>query len=238
MHRRIGEHQANVAQSRRDARRNDAAASGEHDRTRPAFEQRPLDGTDLGQTLGAREIGDHHREGFCVARLPLAQARDRRFVMRVAEEVKTAEALQRDDSAPLQQRRRLRDRRAELRPAARAGDRLGVEPAVGGVAVVPGAIGAHRERRHRRLRAIIWQRTGERVAGAAMGAVDQRIAEEAALRIEELLEAGVADGGVGADAGGRPALPRRVDDESFAADRTRPARPRSNRCAQAAAGPA
>ena len=209
--RRIGEHQADVAQARRDARRDRAPASDEHDRTGAAIEQRALDRTDLGQARGAGEIGDHHREGLGVARLAPAQARHRRLVAGVAEEVEAAEALERDDSALLQQRRDVRDRRAELRAAARTGDRLGVEAAVGRIGVVAGAVRAHRERRHRSLRAVVGQRARQRIARAAMGAVDQRIAEEAARRIEQLLEAGLADGGVGADAGrsSGPAASRR-----------------------------
>ena len=238
MHRRIGEHQADVAEVRGDARRDFAAAPGEHDRTRPAREQRSLGRADFGQTLGAREIGDHHRERFCVARLAPAEARHRRLVMRVAEEMEAAEPLQRHDASRLQDGRGVLDRDVELRSAAGTGDRLGVEAPVRRIGIVARAVRAHRERRHRSLRPVVGERARQRIAGAAMGAVDQRVAEEAARRVEQLFETGVAHGRVGADAGGRPALPRGVDDESLAADRRDRGGLDRVRCARAAAAPA
>ena len=52
-----------------------------------------------------------------------------------------------------------------------------------------------------------------------MGAIDERIEIKAARRIEQIVEAFVADRGVGADAGARRPAARRVDDEALAADR-------------------
>ncbi len=131
----------------------------------------------------------------------------------------------------------LGDRPRELRPAARTGDRLGVEAPVRRIGVVARAVLAHRERRHRRLRPVVGEGPRQREARPAMGAVDQRIAEEAARRVEQFVEAGLADRRVRADAGRRPARPGRVDREAFAADRRDRRRPRSSRCGRAAAAP-
>ena len=99
MQRRIGEHQADVGEVRRDAGREDAAAAGEHDRPRARFQQRALRVADLGEARRARRIGDHHGKGFGLARLAAAQRRHRRLVARVANEVEAAEPLERDDAA-------------------------------------------------------------------------------------------------------------------------------------------
>ena len=53
-----------------------------------------------------------------------------------------------------------------------------------------------------------------------MRAVDERIAEETARRIEQFIEAGFADGGVRPDPGRRLARPRRVNEEALAPERS------------------
>ena len=68
-----------------------AGRDGKAARARPA--------PSLRESLGAREIRDHHGEGLGVARLAAAQVRDRGLVARVAQEMEAAEALQRDNSA-------------------------------------------------------------------------------------------------------------------------------------------
>ena len=120
-------------------------------------------------------------------------------------------------------------------PQSRAGDRLGVEAAIFGIGVVARAILAHRERRHRGLRAIVGQRARQRVARPAMGAVDEGIGIEAARRVEQLGQARLADRGVGADARRRRAGGGGVESRSLRRRRAADRRRRSNRCARAAA---
>ncbi len=67
--RRIGEHQPDVGKVRRNARREQTPAPREHDRARALGKQRALGRTELGKTLGAGQIRDHHRKGLGVARL-------------------------------------------------------------------------------------------------------------------------------------------------------------------------
>ena len=135
---------------------------------------------DRARALAA--LSDHHRERLGLARLARPQPRDRRLVARVADQMKAADALHRDDPAGRDASAIVSIGDVDARPAARAGDRLGVEAAVGGIAIVARAILAHRERRHRGLRAVIGQRARQRVARAAMGAVDERIADRTGSR--------------------------------------------------------
>ena len=81
-------------------------------------------------------VGGHDRERLVLAVLARAEPRDRLLVRRVAGEVVAAEPLDREDRAVPQQRDRLLERHREPRPADRAGDRLGVEAAVGGIFVL------------------------------------------------------------------------------------------------------
>ena len=71
----------------------------QHDRPRRDSQQRALRLADLGEARRAGGVGHHHRERLGLARLAPAQARHRRFVARVADQVEAAEALERDDAA-------------------------------------------------------------------------------------------------------------------------------------------
>ncbi len=85
---------------------------------------------------------------------------------------------------------------AEARPAGGTGHRLGVEPAVDRVLVLASAVLAHRERPHRRALAVVRERLDDREPRPAVGAVDERVAEPAVVRVEQLRQAGVARGRV------------------------------------------
>ncbi len=78
------------------------------------------------------------------------------------------------------------------RPALRAGVRLGVEAAVERVLVLRPAGRAEREAGHRRARAVVGDAAHDREARAAVGAVDERVAEAAVARVAQLGQAGVA----------------------------------------------
>ena len=133
-------------------------------------QQASLGGRRPGPAPGRGEVADHHRERLGPATLAVAQPADGRRVGRVAGEVVAAQPLDRDDPAGRQVgdgRRAARRRRGRSGPAApgrpvgqpraagRAGDRLGVEAAVGRVAVLGRAGRAEREGRA----SMVWARS-------------------------------------------------------------------------------
>ena len=75
---------------------------------------------------------------------------------------------------------------AEVRAADRARDRLGMESAIERILVLAPALGAEREARHAGVRPVVGQRLDQRVARAALRAVDERIAVAAVAGIGEL----------------------------------------------------
>jgi len=97
---------------------------------------------------------------------------------------------------------RIDDFEGELGAALPAGVGLGVEAAVEWVIVFGLAGGAHCECGHGGLWPVVGDAAGDGEAGAAVGAVEERVAVAAVTRIEKLAEAVGAGGGVGGDAGG------------------------------------
>ena len=112
----------------------------QHDRSRHARSERDFGVRRLRRGAERRGIGNHDRERLGLARFPPAQRRDRRLVARVAQQMKTADALQRDDPSVTQCRGDRTNRVAEARAAGR--DRRSVRHGSGGLA------GRH-SRRHR-----------------------------------------------------------------------------------------
>ncbi len=212
--RRVGQQQAHQRVARRDLGREAAPGPPPHedDGTLDRGEEALLGG--IHDRQGARVVeGEHHdRERLLVALLPLAEPPHGRGRRGVAREVVAAQALHRHDPSLAQGQRRRRDRvgaqagglpgRAQqphARPAARAGDRLGVEPPVGRVFVLPPAVGAHREAGHRRGRAVVRHVAGDRVAGPAVRAVREGVGVAAVGRVPHLAQALRAGGEVGRD---------------------------------------
>ena len=126
-----------------------------------------------------------------------------------------ANPLDRDDPAVMQQLCGCRDGRvvtgdrvagafeAVVRAAVRAGDRLGVEAAVGWIVVFRGALFVERPGCHRRLSSIVRKGEDDGIARAAVGAIDIGIVKAPVARVEELREAGIAGGKIGRDPHGR-----------------------------------
>ena len=166
---------------------------------------------ELGEQGG---VGGHHCERLLLAALARAQACDRALVGRVAGEVVAAEPLDGDDAALAQDCDRLLERDRQPRPAGRAGDRLGVEAAVGRILVLATAVVAQREAGHRRVGTVVGHRGDDREARPAARAVHERVAVAAVGGVEELAEAVVAGGHVGRDEGGRAAPLARDDLEA------------------------
>ena len=92
-----------------------------------------------------------------------------------------------------------------LRPAGVAGDRLGVETAIGRISVFLRAGVAQGERRHGRHGAVIGDAGDDAQPRPAMGAIGERIAIAALERIGDLRRAGRADRGIRRDLGMRGA---------------------------------
>ena len=127
-------------------------------------------------------------------------------------------------------------RQAQGRAAARAGDRLGVEAAVGRIGILRRARRAHGERAHRRVGAVVGRSVDDRQARPAMRAIGERVAEAPLGRRPHLGEALGAGGCVRHDGRRHDACERSARSESLGVGRARRAlSPRSNRAAPAAA---
>ncbi len=164
------------------------------------------------------EAAGHQREGLAEAPLALTQARDRRRVGGVAGEVETADALHRQDQAlaqppageldriPRSGARRVQDPSGRIlqphpRAAGGAGVRLGVEAAVGGIAILALAVRTHPESRHAGVGPVVRDGPHDRQARSAVRAVDERVAKSAVARVEEFAPARLAGRRVGNDPG-------------------------------------
>ena len=153
------------------------------------------------------QVGGQHRERPLLPVLARPQRRHRRLVGGVAGQVVAAEALDRHDRARPQQAGRDRQRvtvhpgpvEAEPGTAGRAAHRLRVEPPIAGIAVLPGAVGAHREPGHRREWTVVRDAGHHGEARAAVGAVDERVAVPAVGRVGQLGQAVGAGRGVRGD---------------------------------------
>ncbi len=210
MRRRIGQHDAEPREPRRDGRSEHTAVLNQHDRPRRLREQAALRRSRRSDAVERGEVRDHHREGLGLARLAPAQLGDRAFVRGVAHQVEAADSLERDDLAGTERVNDRRNRMRQARAADGAADRLGMEAAVGRVVVVARAGCAHGEGRHRGLRPVVGEPARQREARAAMRAGDERIPVETACRIEHIVEAGLAHRRVRHDAGAHgPAFARR-----------------------------
>jgi hypothetical protein len=127
----------------------------------------------------------------------------------VAGQVITAQALNAYDPAVFEELPGLLERvfapgadlAVDLQPdlwaAVRAGDGLGVEATVQRILILGGTGRAHGERRHGGQRPIIGNVFDDGEAGAAVGAVDERIAVAAISRVKQFSQAV----GTGADVG-------------------------------------
>jgi len=152
----------------------------------------------------------------------------------VHREVVAAEALDGEDAAGPQLggsgRYRVADNwcasrvgEHERRSAVRTADRLGVEPTVARVGVLPGAGGTQRVRRHGGGGPVVGHVGDDREPRPAVGAVDERVAEAAVGRVDQLAQAVDAGRGVRRDQRPAPAArgARRDDEAAVAGGRHR-----------------
>ncbi len=220
MERRVGQHHAELAAARRhrrrERRRRVGARGHEHDRRFGRGEQARFIRPEHGVLLHALEVGAHDRERLLVAVFALAQPPHGRIVRGVHEQLEAAEALDRHDlagadgvgrshhgSIAMRHDNAGRVPQGHLRTTHRAGVRLGVEAAVERVVVLALTGVAHHEVAHRRVRAVVRQLVDDAVARPAVGAVDERVAVAAVVRVEQFAAARLAEGDVGHHDGAR-----------------------------------
>ena len=174
-------------------------ASSTIGRRRPASSA-ALGRADHGPTRAASsEVAAITANGLSPRALRRRSSADRLRRAGVAGQVVAAEALDREDRAPRSRPRaaasasspcdgpgaRARTS-AQPRAAGGAGDRLGVEAAVGRIGVLAGAVGAHREAGHGGGRPVVGQAGDDREARAAVGAGDERVPVAPVGRVGQL----------------------------------------------------
>ena len=81
-----------------------------------------------------------------------------------------------------------------------------MKPAIHRVVVFRGADGAERPRRHCGQRPIVREAADDRKSRSAVRAVDVRVSVAAVGGVEQLLDARIANGQIGRDSRGRPAV--------------------------------
>ena len=217
----VGEHHAELRSTGRHRsghRKTEAVrpAGGEHDRPLGRGEQVPFGVAQRHQALRFGDAGDHQRERLVLAVLARAQRGHHRLVVGAAREVIPADALDGENRAVAQRgrgrghrviaapgRRHLAVARHQrhARTARRTGVGLGVKAPVPGVLVLRAAGGAHGKARHSGERPVIGDSAHDREAGAAVGAVDERIAVAPVRGVPQLAPAVGAHRGVGRDRG-------------------------------------
>ena len=148
---------------------------------------------------------EHHRERLVRASLACAQRGDRGGIRRIAQQMIAADAFDRDDLAGSQRRdRRSEGIGAELaqrcptcgtRDAVRSAGRRSARRESAGRSdrrIRPRTVRAQGKARHRRIGAVIGQALDQRVARAALGAIDEGIAEAPIVRVVQFGKAIVA----------------------------------------------
>ena len=217
--RRVGEHETQEAVAGRDRGGHRApaaavrAAPEQHDRAAVALQQRRLVRADLADRPDRCQVGCHEGERLVLPDLASTEGGDGLLVAGVAGEVIATEALEGDDAPGVQEPGAAPDRLGAapgtfprpLQPHAgaadRAGDRLGVEPPVGGVLVLLPAVPTHGEGRHRGVGTVVGDVPGDGVARAAVGAVGEGVAGSPGARLADLGQALVAGADVRRDQG-------------------------------------
>ncbi len=212
MQRAVGQERADLLQRGGDVVGERAARPpcNEHDRPHRAREQFQLRVAQDGVTPHDIEAvvarnREHHGERLVGALLAAPQFCDRLDAARVAHEVVAADPLYGDDPpvaqggdcrverrVRLQRLLRTGHRVGNLRPAGRAGDGFSMEAAIGRIEILALAVVAERKGRHAGVVAVVRQRLDQRVARAALGAVDEGITVAAIVGVLQLPAAVVA----------------------------------------------
>jgi hypothetical protein len=151
-------------------------------------------------------MGEHHGEGLGGALFALAESFNGGLVAGVADEVEAADTFEGEDAAVADGLRGLLEgfvamgqgllggAQFELRPAVGAAVGLGVEAAVGGVAVFGLTGGTEGEVAHGGEGTVVGEAFDDGIAGAAEGAGGEGVEVAAVAGIANVFEAGGADG--------------------------------------------
>ena len=168
---------------------------------------------DLAVVAHFGDIRSHQGQRFVWAMLALAQLVQGLGIACIAGQVHAADALDGNDLPGFQARcglghrvgatdhRALRIAQPDMRAAQRAGVWLRMKAAVGGLAVLGGAVLAQLELLHAGVGAIVGNRAHDGKARAAVGAVGKGIQIAAVAAIKRVLQALGAGGGIGHHAG-------------------------------------
>ncbi len=194
----------------------------QHDRRLRRGEEGGLFRREPAQLADRGNVAHHQRQRLRRASLAFAKTPHRGRGARVAEELETADSLERGDLALAERRGEIRERRfpegarlarrahrAQEGTAVGTGVRLGVKAAASGIFVFRAAGRAELETAHRRRRPVVGQAEDDRETRPAARAVRERVVESAVVRREELGPALGARREVRQDDGAR-AGPRRA----------------------------
>ena len=183
---------------------------GEDDGPFPGEEQRSLQVAQVAESLGLRQVPDHHGEGFGHPAFAPAQGLHRLIMSGVGGQVEAAQALDGHDLR-LGSTGRGRDGvpgpgGGPLLPARLGGRRPGRRWARRGsagprVLIFGPAGGAHGEDGHGGVAAVIGDLSDDGKAGAAVGAIGKGIMVAAVAGVDDFGKAGVAGGDVGGNQG-------------------------------------
>ena len=214
MQRGVGKHDPELAVARRDrgGDRRAGPAGQQHDRPprRWPAGTAPVSSTSHSSRAAARSA-TISANGLSSRCLRARSADDGGLAARVHGEVVSAQPLDRHHWPPASSAGRFapagrprhlvspRVEQAQPRPAGRAADRLGVEPAVRRIVVLRLAFRAHGERRHGGQRPVVGHAGDDGEPGPAVGAVDERVAEPPVRRVRQLGQAVVTGRAVGRD---------------------------------------
>ena len=200
MNRRVRQHDAKTGTIRRHRGRDVGVGQLGQKRDRLLYAHKSIDGVvrDLAERADGVDVRSHDRERLLLAVLALAKSADSVFVRRVAGEMEAAKPLDGDELPTFQSGDRGSESifaeqltgvslaEGEAWPAVRAGDGLGMEAPVVDVVVFIATVVAHRERRHAGHRAVVRHAADDRVARAAVGAVDEWVSAVPVRGIEQL----------------------------------------------------
>jgi hypothetical protein len=177
-----------MSEARRNRRGEHSAAAQQNDRPLAGGEQRQFCIRRSRNGGERRNRSNHYGKWLRIALLPPPQFGDCGLISRIAYEMESAQAFERNDLPALHACNDLFYRMTKLRPTSRAANGFGMETAILGIAIVSRAHAAHGERRHRSPRAIVGKVARDGISWPAMGAIDEGIAMEAASPIEQLIE--------------------------------------------------
>src|SRR5215467_12802785 len=211
LERRVRQHQAEMVESRRYSVCKHLAAGNRcalqnHDGPSHGLKQVRLGVRDDAELPRDLEALHHQRQRLRISRLPAPEFVHHFWRGRVAGQMIATESLERDDAAGPQRGHSFLKGVARLQcpaigveegkrgAARRTGDWLGMETAIADALVLRPTGSAHREGRHGRALAVVWQRPNDRVARSARSAVEEWVAATSSGGIVHFRETRRTDG--------------------------------------------